>query len=308
MRKRCWKTVLSAVLAAAMLITSAPANLSMTVQAQEPGVEDTLLETMDVLDDNEQNTDEETGKDAGEDQNAQKPVGEGTNVVTTTEGEEGEKTGENTTPGTQTGNTEGKETPGDSTDGNDGQNGATTANAETGAVVNGQQVTFICVPEAGFFENDLAVDAITSIVVKGGAEGSGWSDLAELKDDDGDKVWESEPVTLPAATYNYKFVANGGTYSSGANKTFTIEPEASTEDSMSDITIEVNADSAALPAKLNCFLATGSTTTEEVDVEYLLTDESQTAGVELAGSVGSQTISKIPESLLVTKGGTGKSP
>ena len=74
MRKRCWKTVLSAILASAMLITSTPANLSMTVQAAEPGVEDTLSVLTEQTDEGEPE-DDQTGQVSGEDQDVQNPVG-----------------------------------------------------------------------------------------------------------------------------------------------------------------------------------------------------------------------------------------
>lgn len=288
MRKRCWKTVLSAVLAAAMLITSAPANLSMTVQAQEPGVEDTLLETMDVPDDNEQNTDEETGKDAGEDQNAQKPVGEGTNVATTTEGEE-EDAGENTTPGTQTGNTEGSETPdvGDNTGGNDGQNGATTAAVTSGAVVNDDKtVTFTCVAsELTFKDWDksgaiVVADDLSDLVVKGGK--SDWSTLATLaKGDDG--VWTgTTSAALEPGKYNWKFASGNNIYESvdgddSKNREFTII-------GMNDTTISVvREEETSLEA-----------TIDGISVEYALTSETTSAdtnnAISLSGDVGSQKL------------------
>lgn len=88
MRKRCWKTVLSAILASAMLFTSVPTNLSMTVHAQEPGVGDTLSVLTELDDENEptqddQNDenklaqDDQTGQGSDEDQNAKNLVGGG---------------------------------------------------------------------------------------------------------------------------------------------------------------------------------------------------------------------------------------
>ena len=77
MRKRCWKTVLSAILASAMLFTSVPANLTMTVHAEELDMEDTLDDVNETEDEDEQETENQTGNGAGETQDAQNPVGGG---------------------------------------------------------------------------------------------------------------------------------------------------------------------------------------------------------------------------------------
>lgn len=75
MRKKSWKKVLSAILASAMLFTAAPANLTMTVQAQEPGVEDMLTVPAEPTDDNEQVQDDQSGQVSDDDQNAENLVG-----------------------------------------------------------------------------------------------------------------------------------------------------------------------------------------------------------------------------------------
>ncbi|MBD5514013.1 MAG: hypothetical protein HDR06_04980 [Lachnospiraceae bacterium] len=80
MRKRCWKTVLSAILASAMLFTSVPTNLTMTVHAEELDMEDTLDDVNETEGEDEQENENLTGNEADEEQNVQNPVGEDTNV------------------------------------------------------------------------------------------------------------------------------------------------------------------------------------------------------------------------------------
>lgn len=316
MRKRCWKTVLSAILASAMLITSAPANLSMTVQAREPGVEDTLSVLTEPTDENELE-DDQTGQDSGDGQDVQKPVG--TNTVNTTEDEGGDDAGSDQTSDTQTGNTEDNKTS-DADDNNEAGGGAqkpAAVDATTGAEVNGKDVTFTCVLEDGFFgkwENDADVpinaSEITSIVAKGQSTpgNNSWKEWATLTPDESNKVWTGTATVPEAGTYKYTFSANNGAYytlyNNKVNLEFTAVEEAGTEDSMRDITIRVNV-GANLPEKLECFYAAGSTTAAEVAVEYSLTTESQAAGVTLDGSVGAQTVT-VPDNVLATGSGTGE--
>ncbi len=232
MRKRCWKTVLSAILASAMLITSTPANLSMTVQAQEPGVEDTLSVLTEQPDENEPE-DDQTGQDSGEDQDVQNPVG--TNTVETTDDEGGDDTGSAQTPGTTTDN---NDTP-DTNDNNNGNGEQTTpkVNATTGAVVNDDKtVTFTCVASEIEFKDGnngdtvVATDDLMGIWVKSSA--NGWSGALATLQKGTDGVWTgtSAAITEPG-TYQWLFM--GGTtsdniYSTSGNKTFQILAEGET--------------------------------------------------------------------------------
>lgn len=233
MRKRCWKTVLSAILASAMLFTSVPTNLSMTVHAQEPGVGDTLSVLTELDDENEptqddQNDenklaqDDQTGQGSDEDQNAKNLVGGGTNVVNTTEDEGGDDTGSDQTSDVTPDNNDAPDT-----NDNNGGNGeqitpkADMTGAEAGAEVNGKEITFTCKPTDGFFgswDNDSSTDiplqlnAITKIEVHGEkTPGGQWDDLVTLdKGEDG--VWTGKWTAPEYGTYKYQFQANDNAY------------------------------------------------------------------------------------------------
>lgn len=308
MRKKSWKKVLSAILASAMLFTAVPANLTMTVQAQEPGVEDTMPEDSDALTvpvDDEQTVDvDETAE------NGQNPAGGGTNVGSPAEGTEdvGDTTEDGTeddgvtgqTPGTETGDTENSDGVGnsDSSDNNEAEGGEQDppkGDATTGHQVDGKNVTFTYVGDA-----DTSTVAVSGTVTTPPWQESG--DKALFLDEGENDVF-SKTVQLEPGNYEYKFVVNGS-YEEGQNRTFTVEEEAGTEDSMRDLTIQVKVGDA-LPAKLNCFYAAGSTAAAETEVEYSLTAESQTAGVTLGGSVGTQTVT-VPNNVLATGAGTGE--
>lgn len=233
MRKRCWKTVLSAILASAMLITSTPANLSMTVQAAEPGVEDTLSVLTEQTDESEQQ-DDQTGQVSGEDQDVQNPVG--TNAVDTTDDAGGDDAGTDQAPDTQTGNTESGDssnTPvAPNTDDNNeaGDENLNTPNtevyadlsgAEAGAVADGKEITFTCKPTDGFFgsyDNEsktdipLALTDVTNIKVRGETTpGGSWDNLVTLdKGEDG--VWTGTWTAPSYGTYTYQFQANDNAY------------------------------------------------------------------------------------------------
>lgn len=251
MRKKSWKKVLSAILASAMLFTAVPANLTMTVQAQEPGVEDMMPEDSDALTvpvDDEQTVDvDETAE------NGQNPAGGGTNVGSPAEGTEdvGDTTEDGTedegnleipdtnpdgAEGTEGGDDSGDADSGDNnnTDPDDGNNTGTgentgdgtdtpgnTENAEAGAVANGKEITFTCKPTDGFFGSwddtnktdvPITLDKVTNIIVRGEKEPGGkWDNLVTLTKGT-DGVWTGTWTAPEYGTYTYQFQANNGTY------------------------------------------------------------------------------------------------
>lgn len=272
MRKRCWKTVLSAILASAMLITSAPANLSMTVQAQEPGVEDTLSVLTEQTDENEPE-DDQTGQDSGDGQDVQNPVG--TNTVNTTEDEGGDDAGSDQTSDV---------TP-DTNDNNGGNGEQATAkvNATTGAVVNDDKtVTFTCVATELSFTKwtgsehvPVTPSADNPILVKGGRTGESWKDLATLTEGT-DSVW-SVTVKLEPGVYEYKFGVGVDGYEPDPNRSFTVE-------GMKDTIISVvRGAETALDAQI-----------DGINVEYSLTADTTAAdtenAIQLSGAAGSQKL------------------
>ena len=279
MRKRCWKTVLSAILASAMLFTSVPANLTMTVHAEELGMEDTLVNTTAAEGEIEQENESLTGNEAGEEQNVQNPVG-GNVVEPADDGETGDEQ----------------------------QSVKTTTERHK---VAGSKVEFTCVVNEITWEQTPG--NITGIDVEGQSSDANisWKKLIEdgLKEtEEGSGVWTGSLTLNTPGTYDYKFVANvagGRIYEADPTKTFTIEPQASTEDRMEDITIQVKVDDATLPAELDCFLATGATATTKVEVEYSTTTEADSAGVTVSGAVGAQKISNF-NSVLATNGKDGE--
>lgn len=286
MRKRCWKTVLSAILASAMLITSAPANLSMTVQAREPGLEDTVSVLTEQTDENEPE-DDQTGQDSGEGQDVQNPVG--TNTVNTTEDEGGDDAGSDQTSGTQTGNTEDNNTP--NTDDNNEAGGgqiAPTLDATTGAEVNDDKtVTFTCVASETTFKDwdqsgaIVGADSLTNLVAKGGRSGEEWAVLATLtKGENG--VWTGTSSALAPGTYSWKFASGSNIYESvdgndSKNRELSIT-------GMNDTTINVvREEETELAAQI-----------DGINVEYSLTSETTAAdtenAIQLSGAAGSQKL------------------
>lgn len=280
MRKRCWKTVLSAILASAMLITSTPANLSMTVQAAEPGVEDTLSVLTEQTDENEPQ-DDQTGQVSGEDQDVQNPVG--TNTVNTTDDAGGDDAGTDQAPDTQTGNTESGDSSNtpvapntdDNNEAGGGNQSPAATTATTGAEVNGKEVTFTCVAEGMTWDRDPGT--ISSIKVFGQGGGATWGEMLTLTENNG--VW-SGTKTFTTGEYEYKFVANENIYEAiegGKNRPFSIA-------GLKDTTITVvREEETALEAQIN-----------EINVEYSLTSETTAADTEgtiqLSGSAGSQKL------------------
>lgn len=210
MRKRCWKTVLSAILASAMLFTSVPSNLTMTVHAEELGMEDTLVDVNETEDEDEQENESLTGNEAGEEENVQNPVGGGTKVVKTTEDE-------------------------GASDGGDGADAGETA--VTGHVVNEDKtVTFTCVASELTFKDgdnqdaEVAAADLTGVFVKSAANGWGGQDnpFVELQPGD-NNVWTgTSKVVDDPGSYEYCFagkIASGSTnvYVAGRpNGTFII--------------------------------------------------------------------------------------
>lgn len=269
MRKRCWKTVLSAILASAMLFTSVPTNLTMTVHAEELGMEDMSDDVSETEVEDEQENQSLTGNEAGGEQNVQNPVG-GTKAVKTTEDDGAE--------------TEAPDTN-DSNAGNSGSQNATKATgATTGEVVNGKQVTFTCVAADLTFtvwdstnETNIPVqpDENNPIVVLGGKVNADWTKLATLTNTV-DDVWEGT-ATLSPGSYNYKFVVGEGGYETGDNRPFSI-------DGMSDATINVvRGEETDLADKI-----------DGISVVYALTSETTSAdtngAISLSGEPGSQKL------------------
>ena len=212
MRKRCWKTVLSAILASAMLFTSVPTNLTMTVHAEELGVEDTVDDVNGAEDEDEQKTedpaDDQTGEQAGnetdEGQDVQNPVGEGTNVVDPADnGDENDVTDD--TPAKQ---------PVDDSEPDEEQQTATT-----GYKINDDMtVTFTCIASELTFKDwnnngaIVAADDLKDVVAKGGKVGGDWDILAKLTKGD-NNVWTGTSESpLAPGKYNYKFAAGANTY------------------------------------------------------------------------------------------------
>lgn len=211
MRKRCWKTVLSAILASAMLFTSVPTNLTMTVHAEELGMEDMSDDVSETEVEDEQENQSLTGNEAGGEQNVQNPVG-GTKVVKTTED-----------------------------NGNNGA-GAKAADATNPAVVNADKtVSFTCDPSVIKFADgnnddaEVTAEELLSVWVK--SEANGWKTgedaLATLtKGEDGVWTGDSDVIETPG-TYQYLFmgeIASGSdnVFMTGGNKTFQILAEGET--------------------------------------------------------------------------------
>lgn len=309
MRKRCWKTVLSAILASAMLFTSVPTNLTMTVQAKEPGVEDTLDDVNETEDEDEQENESLTGNEAGEEENAQNSVGGGINLVTTTEDEGGDNTGTNTTPGVTTDN---NDTP--DTNDNDGGNGGQItpkANATTGAVLNEDKtVTFTCVAEELVFKDWKADGKVVSttelkdkgIWVKGSVFDPSWGKIVELKEGEAGKngeeaeegVWRRTTSTaVSPGKYEYLFMGGSEedniTDTTGGNRTLVVP-------GLGDAAINATANGATdLPAELDTYYTEDGTKTSKA-VTYALTDDATQKNVSLGGTSGQQTLT-VPSTL-----------
>ncbi|MBD5484781.1 MAG: hypothetical protein HDR18_04545 [Lachnospiraceae bacterium] len=256
MRKRCWKTVLSAILASAMLFTSVPTNLTMTVHAEELGMEDMSDDVSGAEDEDEQKNENLTGNEAGEEQNVQNPVGEDANV----------------------------ENPADDGDGNDVTDDTPVAQPvedqdagsekKTGHVVeaDGKTVTFT-------YEGK---DDTTSVVVSGTITEPVWQQNganAFTLEREGNTNVFSGTKELKKGRYEYKFVVNGE-YEGGDNKII----EASEFPGLSDqfITV-VRGEEKTLDAKI-----------DDTNVEYKLTDDTTSAdtdgAISLTGESGSQKL------------------
>ena len=222
MRKRCWKTVLSAILASAMLLTSVPSNLTMTVHAEELGMEDMLVDVNETEDEDEQENenpaDDQTGEqaenEADEGQDVQNPVGGGINIVDPAD------------------DGDGNDVTDDSDEAADSEPAAHSNDnvelhadeAEVGAVQDGLKVTFSCKPVDGFFgkydNGDVPVplSEINDVIVHGEkTPGGEWDDLVTLtKGANG--VYTGTWTAPSYGMYKYTFKANNGYYMLYNNK------------------------------------------------------------------------------------------
>ncbi|MCM1234447.1 MAG: alpha-amylase family glycosyl hydrolase [Ruminococcus flavefaciens] len=223
-RKRCFKTVLSGMLAAMMLFTSAPVDVlatSVDPAALEEAAPIALTEDetapvdaiamQEEVEEEEQQDEEEQSL---EDEENGAGSGEGSGVG---EGTDGLDTQDDQTPGEGEG---------------DEQSGVEDTDAKTGAVVNDNDtVTFICVSSELTFTDWDANDKkgapvspsdLTELVVKGGRPNEEWVTLATLtKGENG--VWTGTSATLSPGTYSWKFASGSNTYEDGSNRSFYIK-------------------------------------------------------------------------------------
>ncbi|MDE6737755.1 MAG: hypothetical protein K2K07_01490, partial [Lachnospiraceae bacterium] len=212
MRKRCWKTVLSAILASAMLFTSVPTNLTMTVHAQEPGLEDMSDDVNETEGEDEQENENSTGNEPGGEQDVQNPVGGDMNVENPADDGDGSDEGDLTN---QTGSSNDNENLTDQDDpSNDKDDFSTKADsATTGEEVDGTSVTFTYVGD----ENTKSVEVVGAAEVFGKwTIGKGFP-LIEGED----HVFSATKKDMEPGAYEYQFIVNGS-WLGVDNSTFTI--------------------------------------------------------------------------------------
>jgi len=270
-RRKCFKTILSGVLAAAMLVTAAPVN-SFTVsaaQVETETAEETPVSEFSTV--SEPDAQPETIQASDMNDGAEGDGNTGDGGETPSGGDSGEVPGGGT------------ETPGD------------TTTAATGHKVEGKTVTFTCIPGNGegqvTFESwsgdtktDIAAADITTIVVKGGT--SAWTDIATLQKGEND-VWSGSAQLASPGQYNYKFVAStsdkSDCYEGGDNRSFVI-------DGILDKTISaVKNQEVSLDAQLDGY-KNGSAVS--IAVSYALSQESSqySGNIEITGDAGSQKL------------------
>ncbi len=274
-RKRCFKSILSGILAAVMILTAAPVN-SLTVSAAQ--VETEITDVNEVTPVSE--LDGEPEQTAQPETEIQAP--ETNDGAAEGEGDGG--AGGDTGTGGDTG--EGTEPPvtGDNFD------------AAVTHSVAGNTVTFTCVPTDSYFaywDNtananvNLAASDIDRIIVKGGLSGGSWSEMCALTKGE-NNTWTGQ-ATLIAGKYEYKFFAyrvanaNGEHYAVGGNKGFTINGILGT-----NVTALKNQE-LSLDAQLSGYKEDNEAT---IPVSYALSQESSAYSehIEITGDVGSQKL------------------
>lgn len=201
MRKRCMKTMLSVLLAVAMLVTAAPADMTLTVQASETGVEDPQPAEPAAV------GAENVG--GGVNSEVTNPDGGITTMSETGDPEalDGPESGIFQTPDEGDENPESPEAPTDPT-------------ATTGAVVEGKKVTFTCVASKFVWKKwgddgkytKVEPSNLDTIIAQGSSETFLWGDLATLTKTNDTDVWKGTAGTLSPGSYSYKFTAGGNTW------------------------------------------------------------------------------------------------
>ena len=293
-RKRCFKTILSSLLAAAMLVTAAPADSLLMVSAAQ--VETLESETTpvseignvpEVTPETEVTAENETQTESTTPENGESTTGETT---------------ESTSSEESTGTEDETLTGGETVDSNAGNN-------TTNVAVNGKQVTFTFVPTTNDFaywdKADVFLETanISKIFIKGAHESTAdWTNLLDLTKVDDTGVW-SGTATFKAGKYDYNFFAYNvdnkehycKTYS---NTNFVI-------DGIVDASLNaVKGKELSLDAALHAY-ENGTETTK--NVAYSL--EGSPANVTLEGAAGSQKLTVAKEfegeSVVLTATDTG---
>lgn len=237
-RRQCFKTILSGVLAAVMLVTAAPVN-SFTVSAAQ--VETEITEETPVAE-----------SDAVQEQTAQPETVQVPDVNDGIEGDGGTE-GSGETPGTG----EGGETGG----------GTETPTEVKSPVINGTSVTF------NYDGTDVAEG--TTVSVKGSMDN--WA-LHEMTKSNGTNIYSVTLTVEKAGKYEYGFAIGGSwavdknnplhvnPENPNSNSIFIITGLVGYTGT--DPLTVVKGNDLQLPKQLDAYTATSGTNTEKVDVTY----------------------------------------
>ncbi|MCM1211473.1 MAG: alpha-amylase family glycosyl hydrolase [Blautia sp.] len=281
MKKRYFKTMLSIMLAVAMVVTTVPANLTLTVQAAEASVET----PQDV--------------DANTETGLENPGGGGSEVQKEGLAPEGGESGKNTTgtPEVSTPTEEPETTVDDETDGEkdtpelDNPPTVPSTKAATGAVTNGKAVTFTCDITDGKYGSGEGSKLTSAEKVEVWGEykntPSNWIKLATLtKDSSNETLFTGTETFSLAGRYEYKFVADDQYKVGASNEEFFVA-------GIVGKTIEAKAGQPAeLPATLTYYADDG--TTSDQAVSYELTTEANSAGVTTLEIPDGKTTVTVP--------------
>lgn len=280
-RKRCFKSILSSMLAVVMILTAAPVN-SLTVSAAQVEMEITDVNEVTPVSEldgvPEQTAQPETEIQAPE-TNDGAAEGEGDGGADSGTGEGGD----------------GNEPPGGEGDTDPPVTGDNFDAAVTHGVA-GSTVTFTCIPTDSYFaywDNasnanvNLAVSDIDRIIVKGGLSGGSWSEMCTLTKGE-NNTWTGQ-ATFTAGKYEYKFFAyragntNGEHYAVGSNKNFTINGI------LGKTVTALKNQELSLDAQLDGY-KDGSEA--KISVSYALSQESSAYSehIEITGEAGSQKL------------------
>lgn len=303
-RRRCFKTILSGLLAAAMIVTAAPADCLLTVSAaQTETLENEVTPVSEIADVPEEQTPgtkvtPENEVQTNDTQDEEKTSeNEGNTVEGTTSENEGNSVDE-TTESTTTEADIKVPTDGEVVDSSPEDEDTPT----TGAVVKGNTVTFTCVVTDNMFaywddanHKDVYVNAadIKKVIVKGAKPGkSDWEIFVEFDLTDystTNNVLTKTMNVSECGKYTYKFYAykeiEGKTeyYMTGANKEFTLDGI------MNKTIYAVKGQELLLDEKLAGYK---DGTATEIAVSYSLSTESSAYNtkIKIEGDKGSQKL------------------